>query len=428
MATEYAPFCEKQAAYLRRCYSNWLNVAEGGKRAGKNVINILAWCDIIETHPDRLHLAAGVSVASAKLNIIDSNGFGVLNWFHGRCRSGKYQERDALYVQTATGEKIILVSGGGKEGDEKYIKGNTYGSAYCTEANECAASFIKEVFDRTLSSGHRWIGIDLNPKAPNHWFYADILDFHMEQAAHFNDYGLNYEHFTLHDNLSFSDDKIREIIRTYPKNTVWYIRDILGRRSNAEGVIYDMFGPANQYTDGQGGPNYDLWYTRYFTVDYGTTNPFACLEIIEQTIEQKTRYYVVNEYYYDSSKHMKQKEDSEYIEDLLKFIDGRRYTTCLIDPSAASFKIAARNKQIKVRDADNEVLDGIRLVASLLRTGKLLVNKTKCPNLCNEFLSYIWDAKASERGEEKPVKQYDHCADALRYWARTIVKYVVGAR
>ena len=26
----YAPFCNKQVAYLLRCYSNWLNVAEGG--------------------------------------------------------------------------------------------------------------------------------------------------------------------------------------------------------------------------------------------------------------------------------------------------------------------------------------------------------------------------------------------------------------
>ena len=77
----YAPFCVKQVDYLKRCYDNWLNVAEGGKRAGKNVINIIAWCEALEVHQDKLHLAAGVSVASAKLNIIDSNGYGVKDWF-----------------------------------------------------------------------------------------------------------------------------------------------------------------------------------------------------------------------------------------------------------------------------------------------------------------------------------------------------------
>lgn len=26
----YAPFCEKQAVYIRKCQESWLNVAEGG--------------------------------------------------------------------------------------------------------------------------------------------------------------------------------------------------------------------------------------------------------------------------------------------------------------------------------------------------------------------------------------------------------------
>ena len=40
---KYAPFTVKQAEYIRRCQSCWLNVAEGGKRAGKNIINLVAW-------------------------------------------------------------------------------------------------------------------------------------------------------------------------------------------------------------------------------------------------------------------------------------------------------------------------------------------------------------------------------------------------
>jgi PBSX family phage terminase large subunit len=425
----YAPFCIKQAEYLKRCYSSWFNCAEGGKRAGKNVLNIMAWCDILETHPDKLHLAAGVSVASAKLNIIDSNGFGVLSWFAGRCRSGKYQERDALYIQTATGEKIILISGGGKEGDERYIKGNTYGSAYITEVNECCQTFVKEVFDRTLSSSNRKLFFDLNPKNPNHWFYLDILDFHMANANKYPGYGLNYEHFTLHDNHSFTDAKIREIIRTYKKNSVWYNRDILGKRTNAEGIIYDMFGPGNQYEDGHG-PNYGLYYKRYYSIDYGTTNPFACHEIIEQTIERNTLYYVENEYYYDSKKSESkmQKSDSEYAEEMTKFIDGKKYMAMIVDPSAASFKVELHKRNLKAREtdevinADHEVLNGIRLVATMLQAKKLRVNKTKCPNLVREFSAYIWDAKASERGVERPVKESDHGLDDIRYYCKTIVK------
>lgn len=236
-----APFTENQKAFYDRSFHSWFNVAEGGKRGGKNVLTTLAWCIQIELHPNRLHLAAGVSIASAKLNILDCDGYGMLNYFEGRCREGKYKNRDCLYVHTATGEKIILVSGGGKDGDAKYIKGNTYGTAYITEANECHTSFIQEVFDRTLSSKNRKIYHDLNPKAPGHWYYKEILKHHEQQQRKNPRYGYNYGHFSIADNMSISDEKLHREIATYDKQSVWYKRDILGMRIAAEGLIYGQY-------------------------------------------------------------------------------------------------------------------------------------------------------------------------------------------
>lgn len=431
MATEYSPFCQKQADYIKECLlpNNWLNCAEGGKRASKNVINIIAWCAILENHPDKLHLAGGVSVATAKLNIIDSNGYGVLNYFKGRCRQGKYQDKDALIIQTVTGEKIILISGGGKNGDERFIKGLTLGSAYISEVNECAQSFVKEVFDRTMSSQQRKLLFDLNPKAELHWFYTEILNIHEANNLKYHDYGYNYQHFTLHDNLSFSDDKIRKTISTYNKKSIWYQRDILGLRKNAEGLIYGMFDVDNQYEDGNG-PNYDLYYKRYYTIDYGTINPFACLEIIEQTIERVTTYYAENVLYYDSKKHNKERTDSEHADEVERFINGKRYTAIIIDPSAASFKAELRKRNLRSKEteelinADNQVLNGIRLTATMLQIKQLLINKTKCPDLIRELGAYIWDDKASQRGVEKVIKENDHILDSLRYFCKTIVKVI----
>ena len=80
----YAGFTQPQAEYIVRAQNAWLNVAEGGKRAGKNIINLVAWASVLENHPDRLHLAAGVSQSSAKMNIIDSDGFGLEWLFAGR--------------------------------------------------------------------------------------------------------------------------------------------------------------------------------------------------------------------------------------------------------------------------------------------------------------------------------------------------------
>ncbi len=243
-----APFTQNQIDYFNRSQNSWFNVAEGGKRGGKNVLQVLAFCRDLELHPNKLHLIAGVSQATAKLNIIDCDGFGLMNYFEGRCRAGKYNERSCLYIDTKTGEKIVLVSGGRKDGDEAYIKGNTYGMAYVTEANECHKNFVKEVFDRTLSSSDRKVYHDLNPKAPNHWYYKEVLAFHEREQRKSSAYGYNYGHFTIADNLSISDDKLRTILRTYEKGTVWYERDILGKRKVAQGVIFPTFaGDATPY-------------------------------------------------------------------------------------------------------------------------------------------------------------------------------------
>lgn len=204
-------------------------------------MGVTAFAMELDDHPDKLFLIGGVSVAAAKLNIVDCDGYGLSNYFAGRCRSGEYQNRECLYIRAKTGTKIVLISGGGKDGDYKLIKGNTYGMAYITEANECHKTFIKEAFDRTLSSSNRKVFHDLNPKAPTHWYYDEILNFHSAQQTNDASYGYNYGHFTILDNMAVSDDTLRRLLKTYDKTSVWYKRDIKGERVTAEGAIYTAF-------------------------------------------------------------------------------------------------------------------------------------------------------------------------------------------
>jgi PBSX family phage terminase large subunit len=127
------------------------------------------------------------------------------------------------------------------------------------------------------------------------------------------------------------------------------------------------------------------------------------------------------EYYYSGRDEERQKTDSEYADDLDRWLGGIKPVKIIIDPSAASFIAELKKRGYAIKKAKNDVLDGIRFVASLLNQGKISISD-QCPNTIKEFGSYIWDQKASERGEDKPVKQHDHAMDAFRYFCYTIIR------
>ena len=90
----------------------------------------------------------------------------------------------------------------------------------------------------------------------------------------------------------------------------------------------------------------------------------------------------------------------------------------IADPSAASFKeTIRRHGRFGVWDADNRVLDGIRLTASLLQGGVLRFHRS-CRDILREFQAYRWDADARD---DAVLKEYDHAMDQMRYFAATVM-------
>lgn len=168
------------------------------------------------------------------------------------------------------------------------------------------------------------------------------------------------------------------------------------------------------------------------TVDYGTTNPCVYLEIWDDG----ETLWVDREYRWDSRSEEArrsenpQRTDSQYADDMEEFMGADPEDQCMVvvDPSAASFIAELRSRGVYVKPANNEVEDGIRVVGSLLAKRNIRINKENCKGLLGEMRSYVWDDKAAERGEEKPVKQKDHGPDALRYYCYTILpKWRIGA-
>ena len=409
-----APFSENQMSFFWKCFDHWFNVAEGGKRGGKNVLITMAYCTILEKHPSRIHLIAGVSTATARLNILDCDGFGLKNYFEGRCREGVYQNRDCLYIRTATGEKVVLISGGGKAGDEKLIKGNTYGTAYITEANECSKVFIQEVFDRTLSSPDRKIFHDLNPKAEAHWYYQDVLNFHEEKQKAKPDYGLNYGHFTIADNMSISDAQLRAVLSTYDRKSVWYARDILGLRKMAEGLVYPMFSREKHVIKSKA--EYSSRHRYYISIDYGTRNPFAAGLWDYDPVSHKA--VMIRELYHKGGS-TNRVDNEAYYKMLRELARGFKIEYIIIDPSASSMiETIQKYGEWLVVPADNDVINGIQDVTKYMNLGLLFFDES-CKETFKEFEQYSWD---EESEEDAVIKEFDHSMDQVRYFCRTALR------
>ncbi len=404
-------FSEKHKDYMRRCRNAAMSVAEGAVRSGKTVDHVFVFAALLEDAPDKLHLATGSTIANAKLNIGDCNGFGLEGIFRGRCRWGKYKDNECLRVKTRTGEKVVIFAGGAKADSFKKIRGNSYGMWIATEINLHHDNTIKEAMNRQLAATRRRIFWDLNPEAPGAWIYMDYLNkYDAQQVRGEFPGGYCYGHFTIRDNAALPEGRMAEIIAQYDPTSVWYRRDILGERCAAEGLVYPMFDRQKHVVD-----KYDdrgLWY---ISIDYGTMNPCSMgLWCISNGVAVRTA-----EFYHDGRRTRRQLTDEEYYTELEKLAGKRMIQHIIVDPSAASFiACIRRHGRFRVRGAENDVVPGIRATGSMIQAGKVLIHES-CVDCIREIQSYSWDTKS---GEDKVIKENDHAMDDMRYFCNTVLR------
>lgn len=243
-------FSEKHKNYIRACTNNMYNIAEGAVRAGKTVDNVFAFAHELKTTTDKIHLATGSTAANAKLNIGDCNGMGLEYIFRGQCKWGKYKGNDCLKIKgpdTRNKLRIVIFAGGMLANSYKKIRGNSYGMWIATEINNHHEDTIKEAFNRTIAANKRKIFWDLNPDNPNADIYTKYIDLYdKKNKEHTLLGGYNYMHCTLDDNINIPEQRKEEIKSQYDPNSIWYLRDILGKRCIAEGLIYSNFANAVQ--------------------------------------------------------------------------------------------------------------------------------------------------------------------------------------
>lgn len=398
-----------------------MNVAEGAIRSGKTIDNCIIAAMYLETCADKFHLASGSTLANAKLNIGVCNGFGLEYLFRGRCKWKLYRGNDALFIQTQTGEKVVVFAGGSKANSYQKILGNSYGLWIATEINEhydsedSRSSFIKVAMGRQVAAINPLILWDLNPCNPHHPIYENYIDKYKDGFVG----GYQYEHFTIKDNKAITPERLAQIESQYTRGSIWWRRDIEGERCIAEGLIYPMWEKAlcEPPADWQAAAD-----DYCVAIDYGTMNAFAALLFVHV----RGTWYAVREYYWSGRDKGIQKTDAEYLQDieiwLMDILERTVYATTfgrmevIVDPSAASFiALLAKTRWAKVHKADNDVKNGLHETANALDNGYVKV----CNNLENwrsEAGGYRWDPKAKD---DAPLKERDHLMDATRYFVKT---------
>jgi len=383
------PLSDKQRISLVESHAR-LNVWEGAVRSGKSFSSLVRWLEYVQEAPPGNLVMVGRTATTIKRNIVDEI-CGIVG-----ADAKYYVGKGELQLW---GRRIYLV-GCSDERAEQKIRGATFSGAYVDEASLIPESFWTMLLSRLSVQGAK-LFCTTNPDSPFHWLKRDYLERKDElDIAHWQ--------FKLDDNPSLSEEFKNNLKKEY--RGLWYQRYIEGLWVLAEGTIYDFFDPSMQCIDYS--PSNAIYHI--IGVDYGTTNPTA-FTLIGYNPNAYPNIWVEEEYYYDPSKHMRQKTDTEFAEDLKKFIGDRHVYGIYVDPAAASFKVEMSRQGIRdVFDANNDVLDGIRFVSNLFGNGTLKVCK-RCTNLIKEIGTYVWDAQAAQRGLEKPVKKNDHLNDSLRY-------------
>jgi len=334
----------------------------------------------------------GKTVGAIRRNIL----IHLPDWLGGSFDVREHRSENRLTVRMGNRCNTYYLFGGQDEQSASLIQGMTLWGVLLDEAALMPRSFVEQACARCSVAGSK-LWFNCNPAGPEHWLKKEWLDKKQEKK-------LLHLHFTMADNPALPGTVRARYERLY--TGLFYRRFVLGEWCAAEGLIYDFRQEMHICHDPPTTGRY------YISVDYGTQNPFSaglwCVS--------GGKAYRLREFYWDG-RQKGAKTDEEYYEELQHLAGSLPVEQIIVDPSASSFiTVIRRHGEFRVRKARNEVLAGIRLVAELLREGRLLVSPG-CKDAIREFSLYCW-----EDGRDTPVKEHDHAMDDIRYFAMGVMR------
>ncbi|WP_037322848.1 phage terminase large subunit [Amycolatopsis thermoflava] len=344
----------------------------------------------------------------------ESIAAGHVRWFGGS------QQEAACYRYT----NGSVINVGGMDKPTK-IMSSEYDIVYVQEAIELTETDWEAITTRLRNGkvSFQQIIADTNPDTATHWLKkrCDKGVTRMIESRHEDNPVLVREDGTrteVGEAYISKLDALTGVRRLRLKDGLWVA---------AEGQIYEDWTPAIHHVDRFDIP--DDW-TRWWSVDFGFTNPFVLQCWAE---DHDGRLYLYREIY------RTRRLVEDHAKDILHIVapEGKwrepRPRAVICDHDAEDRATLERHLGLGTVAAKKTVSDGIQAVQARLRPagdGKprlfllrdSLVERdsdleaaAKPLSTVDEIPGYVWDVSEGKPPKETPVKENDHGVDALRY-------------
>ncbi|GAB2457630.1 PBSX family phage terminase large subunit [Xylanimonas ulmi] len=389
------PISTKQHKAIVEAEKHRIALLEGAVRSGKTFAVCLAFFGAVRNAPrSGLILITGRTLQTIERNIIEPMMDGAL---FGTLAAAVEHTRGSSTARVL-GREVHLVGANDARAEEK-LRGLTACLAMCDEATLLPEAFWAQLLARLSVPGARLIATT-NPGSPRHWLKTKYLD----RADKLDMVSFK---FRLDDNPSLTE--------TYKNNLkaeqtgLFYRRNINGEWVAAEGSVYPMFDPTKHVMPRSKMPQ--MHRVLALGIDYGDTHRTAGILLgLGPDPRGADRLYVLAEW---APPAVTIGEMSKHLRDWMAGQPEPEWIP--YDHAAAAFGHQLRTDGFSgVMRAHKSVMSGIRVVGALLAADRLVI-ADDATNLLDEVPSYTWDPKATERGEDSPVKADDDFVDAARY-------------
>ncbi|MFJ4653876.1 PBSX family phage terminase large subunit [Nocardia sp. NPDC088792] len=425
--TDWQPLVGKQALAVHHSTAR-INFYDGSVRSSKTGTSLVDWIRYCRRAPAGPLLMTGRTERTVLNNLVEP--------LMEMLGTGRVSINQGNGTVTICGRKVLIV-GANNEAARTKIQGLTLAGSYSDEVPTMPESYWNMLVSRHSVPGAQMFATG-NPEGPRHWakrLWLDRAKLWIDHDGQIHDRTTDFERledgdpdrplnlhrfsFTLDDNPALDPQVVSDLKNSY--TGVWYQRFIRGQWVGAEGAVYDCWDPAKHVIPWSSLPK--MTKILGTGVDYGTTNPTVGIML---GIGVDRRLYLIDEWRYAPRTDAERRSDPKLslgfrewlAQDHLPYRNAREHGNVVVDPAAASFRVQLRDDGQETDPAENDVVYGIRTVHSLLATGNLLVSD-RCRGFIGEAPEYRWDPKATEQGQDAPIKIDDHSADAVRYIVTT---------